>query len=459
MPAHRTFPLQLVNQVIDELGEAYPYPRGSHDALRACALVSKRWTPRSRMHMFKKVTIKEPQSQPTMTPPTSILPYIKELEISHGFGTTKPTFFANILNGFAVAPIEHLVITRGALVDERACIQECINAHSTTLQTVEFRGCSISAYNIADIVSEHHNIKGLRLDYCKFERLPPPGRPIIADTPDPDSRSKAVELELSLSGGDPEEGPMGIATMVARLPYRFSRLDVDHAAAGYGTTKATNGLIKANAGVLSSLRMHIQAGMFGPAGRKTVSLIFIQPEDMEVDIEPEHLFSLEGCSNLSELTLDMEHSESCAIQDSIFILSTLDPERSTRVEKIVLEARYVCRWFNKDGPVSYGKDEDDDEDDEDEDGDKKVNWEGLDTVLSKLAEASIGVRDKRLTFILVVLEFPGNKEVMSTMKKWLPKLLPCFNELGLLHVHRGRGSRCRAVDDSCLSHDKPSCLA
>lgn len=278
MPAHRAFPLQLVNQVIDELSEAYPYPRDSHDALRACALVSKRWTPRSRMHMFKKVTIEEPKSQSTMTPPTSILPYIKELEISHGFGTTKSTFFANILNGFAAAPIEHLVITRGALVDERACIQECINAHSTTLQTVEFQYCSISAYNIVDIVSGHHNVKGVRLDCCELERLPPPGHPIIADTPDPDSCSKAVELELSLSGGDPEEGPMDIVAMVAQLPYRFSRLDVDHVAAGDGTTEATNTLIKANAGVLSSLRMHIQAGTYGPAGKKMVPLIFIQPQ-------------------------------------------------------------------------------------------------------------------------------------------------------------------------------------
>ena len=175
---------------------------------------------------------------------------------------------------------------------------------------------------------------------------------------------------------------------------------------------------------------------------------------MEVDIEPEHLFSLEGCSNLSELTLDMEHVEPCAVQNSIFILSTLDPARTTRMEKIVLETKYVCQWFNSDGPVDYEKEEEEAE----EDGDEKVDWEGLDTILSKLAEVSIGVRDKRLTFILVVLDFPGNNEVMSTMRKWLPKLLPCFNELGLLHVHRGRGSRCRAVDDSCLSQDKPGCL-
>jgi len=164
---------------------------------------------------------------------------------------------------------------------------------------------------------------------------------------------------------------------------------------------------------------------------------------MEVDVEPEHLFSLKGCSNLSELTLDMELSESCAVQDSIFILSTLDPTRQSHLGKIVLEARYVGRWFDKDGPTDIGdkRNKDEDEEDESEEEDR-VNWEGLDTVLSRLAEVS-SIGGKRLTFVLVVLEWGGdeNSELVPTARKWLPKLLPRFNELGLLHVHYGRGSR------------------
>jgi len=52
-----------------------------------------------------------------------------------------------------------------------------------------------------------------------------------------------------------------------------------------------------------------------------------------------------------------------------------------------------------------------------------------------------------------------NQGLLSTVRRWLPKLLPRFNELGLLHVHYTRDGRCRAVDDSCLCHDKPGCLA
>ena len=165
---------------------------------------------------------------------------------------------------------------------------------------------------------------------------------------------------------------------------------------------------------------------------------------MVVEVEPQHLFTLEDCSNLSELTLEMEHSESNAVQDSISILSTLDPARSGRLVKIVLEANYVSRWFNEDGQPDRGE-----------------NWEGLDSVLSKLANASTSTERKGLTFILVVMEWCETKELMSelmsTVRKWLPELLPRFNELGLLHVHYVRGGPCRAVD-GCLPRDKPGCL-
>ena len=138
----------------------------------------------------------------------------------------------------------------------------------------------------------------------------------------------------------------------------------------------------------------------------------------------------------------MEHSESDVVRDSISILSTLDPARSGRLGKIVLEANYISRWFDKDGQADGGGD-----------------WEGLDTVLSKLANVS---REKHLTFILVVMEWCENKKemsgLMSTVRKWLPKLLPRFNGLGLLHVHYVRGGLCRAVDEGCLRREKPGCL-
>ena len=165
---------------------------------------------------------------------------------------------------------------------------------------------------------------------------------------------------------------------------------------------------------------------------------------MEVDVEPEFLFNLKDCSNLSELTLDMEHSESCAVQDSIFILSTLNPERMNHLGKIVLKYIYVDRWFDEEGQLASE--------------DEAKDWEGLDALLARLANTSITARERRLEFTLVVLISDGNGRKMSMVRRWLPKVLPRFNELGLLHVHRHRGNRCRTVDDSRLHHDKPECL-
>ena len=162
----------------------------------------------------------------------------------------------------------------------------------------------------------------------------------------------------------------------------------------------------------------------------------------------------------------MEHSESNAIQDSISILSTLDPTRSSSLGKITLEVRYVGRWFDKRGPVDDEEDsgedleEDSEELGEDDQADhKERGWEGLDTILSRLADASIRTRERRLTFTLVVMEWSGNKKLMPTVRKWLPKLLPRFNESGLLHVHYMRDGQCRAIDDGCLHNEKPGCLA
>ena len=181
---------------------------------------------------------------------------------------------------------------------------------------------------------------------------------------------------------------------------------------------------------------------------------------MEIEIEQKHLPSLNGCSNLSELTLDMERSESNALHDAIAILSTLDPARSACLGKIALEVRYVGRWFDENGTCEEDEDEDEEEPDEDGPaGRKNQSWEGLDTILSKLAEASIGMREKRLTFTLMATEWSGNKKLMPVVRKWLPKLLPRFNGLGLLHVHHVRGSHCRAVDYGCICNDKPGCLA
>ena len=147
-----------------------------------------------------------------------------------------------------------------------------------------------------------------------------------------------------------------------------------------------------------------------------MSLIATQPvRDAEIYVEPRHQFSLDDCSNLSELTLDMERWESSVVQDPISILSILDPTPPSRLGKSVVEANHIGAWFNKKGRANGDED-----------------WERFDTVLSKLTVASINARGKRLTSILVVVD---NKKFVPAVRKWLPRLLPRFNGLGMLHVH------------------------
>lgn len=123
-------------------------------------------------------------------------------------------------------------------------------------------------------------------------------------------------------------------------------------------------------------------------------------------------FSLEGCFNLSELTLDMERTDSCIVTTSVNILSTLDPLQRNRLERITLTTSCVHRWFCK-GPRT----------------ELTRVWGDLDIVLSELTKAAIGMRGKRLTFVLV--STGGHKEgCISFGRKWLPKMLPIFMNWG-----------------------------
>lgn len=99
----------------------------------------------------------------------------------------------------------------------------------------------------------------------------------------------------------------------------------------------------------------------------------------------------------------MEPSESCAVQDSIFVLSTLNPERTNRLEKIVLVYDF---WFDEEGQLTN-------EDDE------AADWEGLDALLAQLANTSITARGRRLAFTVVVPRPYSNMKItiMPTVRR------------------------------------------
>lgn len=263
-PMPGTFTPELIRRVIDELGGEYrecPSFVRVRKALHACTLVSKRWTAHSRTHLLRKVEINAGRHQPTIAPPASVLPYVKDLRIFYGCRPTRATSIADLLKALFATPIEYLGITGVEFVDERICVQEFIEVHSATLQTVELESCSLSASDVVSILLGRHHLKRLLLVDCRCESPPPPGQSLVADTPDPNASSEIVELELSITGGDPFEGSANTVTTIAQLPHRFSRLAIDHLIAGEETTEATNALIKANADVLSSLQVNFIAGM------------------------------------------------------------------------------------------------------------------------------------------------------------------------------------------------------
>jgi len=275
MPPREAFPPQVVNLVIDELGDAYQNCHRNSiesvdpfEALCACTLVSRKWADRSRAHLFNTVEIHVPEGEAAPTPPPAILPHVKKLEVLYSemsyssYWPVQVPSIPDLLRAFSAAPIESLGIIGAELANQRVSIREFIDAHSATLQTVKFEGCLLSAYNISDVVLGRYRPKRLRLVDCACGQPQPPGKPPVVNTPNPSGGSKTAELELSISGGYEPEPLAQIVSAAAWIPYQLSRLEFDYVVANVEVTEAANDLIEVNAHALSSLRIRLWAGTF-----------------------------------------------------------------------------------------------------------------------------------------------------------------------------------------------------
>ena len=260
----RALPQELVDQVIDEFGVAYrdaDHDRYSDHRLNAgrvlhsCALVSKNWTHRSRIHLFREVKIRGDEEGLFPVPPQSVVSYIEVLKVRLQSERYRLFPSPELLAQFHAAPITYLGITEGVLAaDARVCLVECVIALSATLQTVVFKSCSLSLHLILDIVSAHPGLKCLHLHSCDFKpaKSDPPVVPL------PGVCSKLTGLELGVfSQSAPRDHHLTVAT-VAQLPNQFGRLNLDHVyGPGPNATNATNALIKASGESLSSLQVRI----------------------------------------------------------------------------------------------------------------------------------------------------------------------------------------------------------
>ena len=262
MSPRGVLPQELVDQVIDEFGDAYRDPdhdkRSDHrlnasKALHACALISRNWTGRSRAHLFREVKITGDEEGLFAMPPDLLMPYIEKLKIQLESQCYRLFPSPDLLTPFHTAPITYLGITGGVLTtDARACLVECIIALSATLQTVVFKSCSLSLRLIPEIVLAHPGLKRLHLLCCSIG----PPRPRHFVVPRPGMRSEVSDLELGVfSRSAPKDHHLTVAE-VAQLPRKFARLDLDHVYSP-GAARATSALIKANADSLSSLQVHI----------------------------------------------------------------------------------------------------------------------------------------------------------------------------------------------------------
>ena len=262
MSPHRTLPQELVDQIIDELGDAFRDPdytkRSDHrinayEALHACALVSKNWTGRSRAHLFREVKIRGDEDGLCLIPPQSLMPYIEKLRIQLRCQNYRLFPSPDLLIPFYTAPITYLGITGGVFaIEARACLAECIAALSATLQTVIFKSCSLSLHMIVDTVLAHPDLKRLHLHSCDLK--PAKGDPFMPSRLGECSETPTLELGVfsrPLWGGH----DLTIAA-VAQLGSQFGRLNIDYIY-GLGSARATNALLNASAASLSSLTVHI----------------------------------------------------------------------------------------------------------------------------------------------------------------------------------------------------------
>ena len=262
MTPHRALPQELVDKVIDELGDAYrdldrkKRRRTAGRALCACTLVSKNWTGRSRAHLFREVTIRADEDDLFLTPPQSLIPHVKRLKIRTRNEFYQTSIPRDLLKPFHTATITYLGISEGVLAtDTRDCLVECVVALSATLQTVEFESCSLALQLIPDILSAHPDLKRIHLTSCRLI----PTRSDRAVVPSPGVCSEAPDLELGVfTHPFADDHELAMAT-AAQLPNQFSRLNLDciHCQRVTNATNAMDALIKASAGSLSFLQVYV----------------------------------------------------------------------------------------------------------------------------------------------------------------------------------------------------------
>ena len=132
----------------------------------------------------------------------------------------------------------------------------------------------------------------------------------------------------------------------------------------------------------------------------------------------------------------MKGSYSCIVETSGAVLATLMDADCSNLSRITVEVEDATAWSLAEIR-----------------GECMASWNDLDSTLATLACRSMKARGKKLVF---VLEVTRTDDAIHRAKKWLPRLLPWFNEEGSLHVHDGEDDGCD-LDDYDVE-DETACM-
>jgi len=163
----------------------------------------------------------------------------------------------------------------------------------------------------------------------------------------------------------------------------------------------------------------------------TIELVQL-PDDSEVFLPP----GLALCVNLSELVLNMKGSYSCIVEIPGAVFATLLEANCSNLSRITVEVEDAKAWFLPENRKECAD-----------------SWKDLDSTLAKLAWRSVSARNKNLVF---VMEVTCTDDAIHRAKKWLPRLLPRFDEEGSLHVHDGEDDGCDFDDYD--EEDEKACM-
>ena len=132
----------------------------------------------------------------------------------------------------------------------------------------------------------------------------------------------------------------------------------------------------------------------------------------------------------------MKGSYSCIVETPGIVITTLLETNSPNLSKITVEVEGARAWFLTETR-----------------GESLDSWKELDSSLAALAWRSLKTRGKKLVFVMEVM---CTDDTIRRAKKWLPRLLPRFNDEGSLHVHDGEDDNC--YFDDYDSEDEEACM-